>query len=170
MNPGLARRFSIENAFHFQDYSDSELLQALDWKLKAQDRTATDEAKKVALEVLGRLRIRPNFGNIGEVENLLSRAKTNYQDRQSSIPVHQRYHNAPFEPQDFDPDFGRDKNASSNLHKLFEDMIGAEEIIDKLRRWQTMAKVLKERGMDMQNIPTNFVFKGPPGAACSLSA
>ena len=170
MNPGLARRFSIENAFHFQDYSDSELLQALDWKLKAQDRTATDEAKKVALEVLGRLRIRPNFGNIGEVENLLGRAKTNYQDRQSSIPVHQRHHNAPFEPQDFDPDFGRDKNASSNLSKLFEDMIGAEEIIEKLRRWQTMAKVLKERGMDMQNIPTNFVFKGPPGATCSHSA
>ena len=27
-----------------------------------------------------------------------------------------------------------------------------------------MAKVLKEKRMDMQNIPTNFVFKGPPGA------
>ena len=169
MNPGLARRFSIENAFHFQDYSDAELLQALDWKLKAQDRTATDAAKKVAIEVLGRLRIRPNFGNIGEVENLLSRAKTNYQDRQSSVPVHQRHHNAPFEPQDFDPDFDRDKNASSNLSKLFEDMIGAEEIIGKLGRWQKMAKVLKENGMDMQNIPTNFVFKGPPGATCSPS-
>ena len=164
VNPGLARRFSIENAFHFHDYSDAELLQALDWKLKAQDRKATDDAKKVAIEVLGRLRIRPNFGNIGEVENLLSRAKTNYQDRQSSLPPHQKDPNAPFEPQDFDPDFGRDKNAASNLSKLFEDMIGSEDIIDKLGRWQKMAKVLKEKGMDLQNIPTNFVFKGPPGA------
>ena len=164
MNPGLARRFSIENAFHFHDYSDSELLQALDWKLRAQDRMATDEAKRVAIEVLGRLRIRPNFGNIGEVENLLSKAKTNYQDRQSVLPPLQRDPNAPFEPQDFDPDFDRGKDAVSNLSKLFEDMIGSEEIIEKLRRWQKMAKVLKEKGMDMQNIPTNFVFKGPPGA------
>ena len=167
MNPGLARRFAIENAFHFHDYSDAELLQALDWKLKAQDRTATDDAKKVAIEVLGRLRIRPNFGNIGEVENLLSKAKTNYQDRQSSLPLHQRDPNAPFEPQDFDPDFDRNKNAATNLSKLFEDMIGSEDIINKLRRWQKMAKALKEKGMDMQNIPTNFVFKGPPGAIAS---
>jgi hypothetical protein len=167
VNPGFARRFSIEHAFYFYDYSDSELLQALDMKLKEQDRTATDEAKKVAIEVLRRLRNRPNFGNIGEVVNLLNRAKTNYQDRQSSLSADQKHHNAPFEPRDFEPDFDRDKNAASNLSKLFEDMIGSEDIIEKLSRWQKMAKVLKERGMDMQNIPTNFVFKGPPGTAFS---
>ena len=124
----------------------------------------------MAIEVLARQRQRPNFGNIGEVENLLSAAKARYQDRQSSLPFSQRDPNAPFEPQDFDPDFNRSKDAASNLAKLFEDMVGAEEIIGKLGKWQHMAKIRKAMGMDLQMIPTNFIFKGPPGMSNSVSA
>jgi len=122
----------------------------------------------VAIEVLARQRKRPNFGNIGEVENLLSAAKTRYQERQSSLPLSQRHPNAPFEPQDFDPEFDRGKDAASNLAKLFEDMIGAEGIIGKMHKWQQMAKVRKARGMDLRVIPTNFIFKGPPGMSSSV--
>ena len=124
----------------------------------------------MAIEVLARQRHRPNFGNIGEVENLLSAAKARYQDRQSSLPFSQRNPNAPFEPQDFDPDFDRSKDAASNLAELFEDMVGAEEIIGKLRKWQHMAKIRKDMGMDFQMIPTNFIFKGPSGMSSSVSA
>jgi len=145
-------------------------LEALNWKLKSQDRTATDAAKKVAIEVLARQRQRPNFGNIGEVENQLSAARMRYQERQSSLPLSERSPNAPFEPQDFDPGFDRSKDAASNLATLFEDMVGAEEIIAKLRKWQQMAKVRKAMGKDLQMIPTNFVFKGPPGMFSSVSA
>jgi hypothetical protein len=81
-----------------------ELLQALDWKLKAQDRTATDAAKQVAIEVLAYLRQRRNFGNIREVENILSAARTRYQERKRSLPLDQRNPNAPFELQVFDPE------------------------------------------------------------------
>src|SRR6267154_4812032 len=37
VNPGLSRRFDIENAFHFEDFTDSELLEILNLKLKQQD-------------------------------------------------------------------------------------------------------------------------------------
>ena len=124
----------------------------------------------MAIEVLARQRQRPNFGNIGEVENLLGAARTRYQDRQSSVPHIERNPNAPFEPQDFDPDFDRSKDAASNLAKLFEDMVGAEEVIRKFHKWQQMAKIRKARGMDLQMIPTNFIFKGPPGMLNSVSA
>ncbi|THH18626.1 hypothetical protein EW146_g2397 [Bondarzewia mesenterica] len=164
VNPGLARRFAIENAFHFEDYSDPELLQALEWKLKDQDLSATDAAKTVAIEVLSRARNRPNFGNIGEVENLLSQAKTRYQERQASMHIGMRSPDAPFEPTDFDPEFDRGKHAVSNLAKLFEDVTGCEDIIEKLRGWQQMAQNVKSRRMDPRDfVPTNFVFKGPPG-------
>ncbi|KAI0076548.1 P-loop containing nucleoside triphosphate hydrolase protein [Panus rudis PR-1116 ss-1] len=164
VNPGLARRFAIEDAFHFEDYTEDELLQALDWKLKDQDLLATDAAKRVALDVLNRLRNRPNFGNIGEVENLLSKAKVQYQKRQSELPIQQRSPDAPFEPQDFDPDFNRHEHASSNLQKLFSDIVGCEKIIAKLSKYQKMASNLKNAGKDPRElIPTNFVFKGPPG-------
>jgi hypothetical protein len=154
----------MEDAFHFEDYSDSELLQALELKLKEQDLTATDAAKQVAIEVLSRERNRPNFGNIGAVENLLTRAKGRYQERQMSLPVDKRTPDAPFEPQDFDAEFNRNEHAVTNLTKLFEDVVGCEDVIKKLGEWQTMARNMKAIGKDPRGIvPTNFVFKGPPG-------
>lgn len=148
----------------FDDYTDAELLQALDWKLKKQDLSATAHAKTVALEVLNRLRNRPNFGNIGEVENLLGQAKIRYQKRQLQLPLHERQVDAPFEPQDFDPEFERGKNASANLAKLFEDTVGCDVIVDQLRRYQRTAQSAKDRGLEPRDlVPMNFVFKGPPG-------
>lgn len=164
MNPGLSRRFDIENAFHFEDFNDSELSEILDYKLKLQDLEATPAAKKVVIELLGRLRNRPNFGNAGEVENLLSQAKNRYQTRHRSLPVAQRFSNVEFEPQDFDPNFDRGVNASTNLKKLFEDIVGCEDIVKKLGDYQRIAQAMKLKGADSRNrIPTNFVFKGPPG-------
>lgn len=162
MNPGLSRRFAIENAFHFNDYNDAELLQALEWKLESQQLAATDDAKRVAIEVLSRARNRPNFGNIGEVENVLSRAKILYQARTSSP-------DAPFEPQDFDPDYRRNENAAVNLAALFKNIVGSDGVVEKLGKFQKMAETCKTQGMDPREmIPTNFVFKGPPGMMFSL--
>lgn len=164
VNPGFARRFAIENAFSFEDFTEPELMQVLEWKLQDQDLEATDEAKRVAMEVLSRAKNRPNFGNGGEVENVLSQAKARFQTRQLAVPIAERSFDSPFEPQDFDPEFNRNENAASNLTKLFEDVVGCEEIVGKLGSYQQIARTMKSRGMDPRDqIPTNFVFKGPPG-------
>ncbi|KZS96999.1 P-loop containing nucleoside triphosphate hydrolase protein [Sistotremastrum niveocremeum HHB9708] len=171
VNPGLARRFAIENAFQFQDYTDEELAKVLDWKLGVQDLTATDKAKQAALEVLSRKRNRPNFGNIGEVENLLSEAKSRYQGRQALLPLAQRSPDAPFEPLDFDPDFNRGDRAGDNLVKLFEDVVGGDEIVQKLREWQQVSENMKAVGQDPRKVvPTAFIFKGPPGTGKTTTA
>ncbi|RDB20814.1 NFX1-type zinc finger-containing protein 1 [Hypsizygus marmoreus] len=162
VNPGLSRRFAIDNAFNFEDFSNSDLLKILNFKLKSQDLSASDAAKDVAIQVLDRARNRPNFGNAGEVENLLGQAKTRYQTRQKKEL--EKSFDIVFEPQDFDPDFDRDAHASTNLTKLFEDVVGCEEVVKKLGDYQQLARALKHRGViDRDQIPTNFVFKGPPG-------
>lgn len=130
-------------------------------KLKKQDLSATDAAKDVAMELLSRERNRPNFGNGGAVETLLGHCKTRYMARfRGTTPPA----NTVFEPQDFDPEFDRHLRAAANLDKLFENVVGCEDIIDKLREYQKIARVMKARGEDARDlIPTNFVFKGPPG-------
>ena len=169
VNPGLSRRFAIENAFHFADFNDSELMKILELKLKNQDLRATDSAKKVAIRVLSRGRNRPNFGNAGEVENVIGQAKGRYQSRQMTLPESERSFDVLFEPQDFDPEFDRDEHATANLEKLFADVVGCEEIVRKLGEYQSLARTLKARGMDTRDqIPTNFVFKGPPGKKVSV--
>ncbi|TFK48386.1 P-loop containing nucleoside triphosphate hydrolase protein [Heliocybe sulcata] len=171
VNPGLVRRFALDDAFPFADYTDDELMEALELKLKEQDLTATDRAKQVAIETLSRLRNRPNFGNIGEVENLLGKAKTRYQGRQATLPPEKRSPDGSFEPEDFDPEFARAEQASENLTKLFADVIGCDAIIQKLATWQTMAKNMKSLGRDpREHVPTNFIFKGPPGTGKTTTA
>lgn len=171
VNQGLARRFATENAFRFEDFSDSELREIMNYKLKVQDLFATDAAKDTAIEVLSRSRNRPNFGNAGELENLLSIAKNNYQKRMAPVPFAARSPEILFEPQDFDPDYQRSANATSNLKELFKDVIGCEKIVKKLEGYQRIAHASKQNGRDPRDlIPTNFAFKGPPGTGKTTTA
>lgn len=136
--------------------------------MRSQDLSATDAAKKVAIEVLGRARMRPNFGNGGEVENLLTRAKVRYQKRQSGLPPHEKRHDALFESVDMDPDFDRLGRSAENLTKLFEDIVDSDRIVKKLEGYQSIARRYRAMGKEPREakdlIPTCFVFKGPPGA------
>lgn len=139
-------------------------MKILNLKLKSQDLEATDDARAVAIEVLSRGRNRPNFGNAGEVENQLGLAKARHQLRQSGKKPSERTSDIVFTPQDFDPDYDRGAHASTNLAVLFEDVVGCEEIIAKLSGYQQIAQGMKAKGLDPRGeIPTNFLFKGPPG-------
>jgi hypothetical protein len=164
VNPGLSRRFKIEDAFNFEDFDNAELLKILNLKLNNQNLGATEQAKKVAIEMLSRGRNRPNFGNAGEVENLISEAKARCVRRRQEIPAAERPRDIIFELQDFDPDHNRSENAATNLAKLFEDVVGCGDIVEQLGGYQQIAAVCKARDMDPRDqIPTNFVFTGPPG-------
>lgn len=183
VNPGLSRRFvfysevmqkqqrilntgarfAIEDAFHFEDFTDDELLQILELKLQQQDLKATSEAKSTAISVLHRSRNRPNFGNAGEVENILSQAKNLHQARQPKTSS-SGLGEVVFEPQDFDKDYARVGNAAANLKKLFEDVVGCESIMARLEGYQLTTQAMSTRGLGLSGqIPTNFLFKGPPG-------
>lgn len=170
VNPGLSRRFAIESAFHFEDFSDPELLEILESKLEQQDLNATKNAKDVAIEVLSRARNRPNFGNAGEVENIISHAKDRHQARQSKNPSASSF-DVVFEPQDFDESFDRGNHATTNLKKLFEDVIGCEDVVAKLEAYQQTSQNMKRRNLSYRDlIPTNFLFKGPPGTGKTTTA
>jgi hypothetical protein len=74
-NLGLQRRFTLEDSFVFENYNEAELGNILQLKHNQEEIIVNDKARQVALENINRMRIRPNFGNGGDVENLLGRAK-----------------------------------------------------------------------------------------------
>jgi hypothetical protein len=164
VNPGLTRRFQLADAFRFEDFTDSELQEILELKLKLQGLIASQSAISVAVDILARARNGLNFGNGGDVENLISRAKGNYQSRQSLLPAQERSFDFCFEPQDFDPDFNRASNAEINLQELFKDVVGCDDVIAKLTGYLRVGKGMRAQGLDPRGqIPMNFIFKGPPG-------
>lgn len=159
-NPGLERRFPLEYAFQFEDFNDAELRQILELKLKKQALGATDKAKDVAINVLARARDRPNFGNAGAVENLLSTAKDRWQNASSDASSC----DIVFGPEHFDEAFDRTQNSASSVQELFADIVGCEELVDKLQSYQRIAASLSSRKKDPRDlVPFNFIFKGPPG-------
>jgi hypothetical protein len=166
VNPGLARRFPLGSAFVFEDFTDPELRRILDLKLKDVGFFATDQAKTVCMDMLRRARNRPNFGNAGEVDILLDKAKAAHQKNMSAGRSKDKY---TFEAIDFDPDFDRGERASTNLPQLFQDVVGCEELINQFRGYMTTAANMKALGMDpREQIPFNFLFKGPPGELAFL--
>jgi hypothetical protein len=163
-NPGLARRFQLSYAFQFEDFDDEQLKQILDLKLRDQGLGATEEAKRVAIGVLSRARDRPNFGNAGDVENLISHAKAQEQKRRSAEGSTTDSAEVVFLPQDFDEEFDRVESAALNCRKLFADVVGCEGLISKLEGYQQINASMRARGRDPRTqIPFNFIFKGPPG-------
>lgn len=166
VNPGLARRFPLESAFVFEDFDDADLGRILDLKLQDIGFHATDQAKRVAMDVLGRARNQPNFGNAGEVDIILDRAKGLHQKHLSAGKSSDR---DTLDAIDFDPDFDRGKRAATNLPALFQEVVGCEEIVKQIQGYQTFAANMKARGMDpRQELPFSFLFKGPPGKLSSL--
>jgi hypothetical protein len=140
---------------------DVEIGRILDLKLKDIGFSVTDQAKRVAMDVLQRARNRPNFGNAGEVDIVLDRAKALHQKRISGNSTKDL---DTLEAADFDPDFDRGERAASNLSILFKDVVGCEDLVRQIQGYQTVAANMKAVDMDPRDqIPFSFLFKGPPG-------
>ena len=113
------------------------------------------------MDVLKRARYRPNFGNAGEVDIVLNGAKARHQQRRSSKKMKA---NATLEAIDIDPDFDRGERGATNVRKLFEGVVGCDELVTQLEGYQNMVANMKARDMDPRDqIPFNFLFRGPPG-------
>ncbi|KAI1091899.1 P-loop containing nucleoside triphosphate hydrolase protein [Rostrohypoxylon terebratum] len=172
VNPGLSRRFPIEQPFRFENFDLPQLEQILRLKMKEQELECTDDAMKVACEVLERSLMRPNFSNAGEVDSLLSRAKmkmnTRCKKRRLSMLPPGYMEVDMMEAADFDPNFS--KESQVDCRKLMEGLVHST-IIDTFTRYQEQYSRARSLGMNpRRHVPTRFIFKGPSGTGKTTAA
>jgi SpoVK/Ycf46/Vps4 family AAA+-type ATPase len=169
-NPGLQRRFPLENAIKFEDYDDDQLCQILDRRMANDGITASVAARTVARDVLSKMRSRPRFGNGGDVEALLAKARLRQVQRLRDCAGESlSSKNQLLEAEDFDPDHDRSKRADANREELFRDFLGLESIVQNFRGYQKMADGMRLYDIDPRpHIPWAFIFKGPPGTGKTL--
>lgn len=164
VNPGLSRRFPIDQAFTFEDFTKEQMDQILTLKLKQQDLGITELGRQVALEVIERARNRLHFGNAGEIDILLNKAKMRLQKRVASLPNLGSGSITLLDAPDFDEDFDRADKDGVGIATLFEGVVGCKDIIRKLEGYQQLVKSLRKLKIDpSEEIPFNFLFRGPPG-------
>ncbi|KAK6344622.1 hypothetical protein TWF718_006580 [Orbilia javanica] len=167
VNPGLSRRFPLSDGFVFEDFTDIELSKILDLKLRLAEIQASPESREVAIRKINQRRQKVNFGNAGEVENLLSVAKERMLKRQ----IDGEDSASELLPTDFDPDHDRGTRADSGLADLFKDLIGVEDVIRRFEEYQASTMAMRGRGIDPKEyIPLLFIFKGPPGTGKTTTA
>ncbi|KAI9925314.1 hypothetical protein MW887_006242 [Aspergillus wentii] len=169
VNPGLTRRFPLDSAFMFEDFTDDELGLILDLKLEQQDFETTTHGRKVALEVLARARNRANFGNAGEVDILLNKAKIRHQKRVSARKASTTA--SVLVPEDFDEHHDRGQRTETNIPMLFADVVGSEKIVEQLEGYRRTVMNMQLLDLDPRDqVAFNFLFRGPPGTGKTTTA
>ncbi|KAL7802008.1 P-loop containing nucleoside triphosphate hydrolase protein [Trichoderma aethiopicum] len=169
-NPGLRRRFPLEEAFWFHDYNDDRLKEILELNMVEDGIKATPAAMEVAAEGLRRARDRPNFGNGGDVVNFLNQAKARHRARVSGM-MDPNTMEIVLEPEDYDPAYTRGATAAERCRAHFDGLVGFEDTIQRFEGYQRIAENLRLHGKDPRGvIPFNYVFKGPPGTGKTHTA
>src|SRR5690606_21994472 len=106
---------------------------------------------------------RPNFGNGGAVENLISTANTNYLSRQAVAS--RKGHNPSYDglllPQDFDRNYKRFGCVDDSVFSdLFRDLVNCNHVKEHLQRQYKagMRLVAGSKNQALQDLmPFNFV-------------
>jgi SpoVK/Ycf46/Vps4 family AAA+-type ATPase len=160
-NPGLARRFQLENAFEFDDYDDQALLRILLRNVaKRGKRVSFDTAKQVVRRDLAKARMRPNFGNAGAVDNAVSAAVVAAEARLEALPAAERATQTALEIEDFLDE----KPHMADPSLVFEGLIGCENIKTRLAEYQAVIEAASKAGRDpVDDLALTFCFQGSPG-------
>jgi hypothetical protein len=161
-NPGIQRRFQYDNSFVFEDYSSEDLGKILLSVAKSKGLKITAEAKAAALSVLEKKRMKPNFGNGGDVVTLLTQAIESSQKR-ALLSKGASSSSVTLIPEDFDSNL-KDSPASLNPASLFDDLINCDGVKKQISEIQA---IIEDAHSDNRNpldvIGLNFKFVGPPG-------
>jgi AAA+ superfamily predicted ATPase len=92
-NPGLRSRFDPAYAFHFEDFTDMELLQIFGAACVRDQVEVPFDVKRAAVKVLAKQRCMKNFGNARAVMSLFSAAKSRMTQRLRADPTQPKVHN-----------------------------------------------------------------------------
>lgn len=155
-NPGLKRRFRTEDAFQFTDYTDDQLSQImLDVSINKSLHITPELAKSAVTNVIGKLRYKPNFGNVGEVNNLLQSAQEKMLKRNDKRKIDGRW-------ELLELDLFKTVDHDAAL-KIISHLKQAEHIRDHIISLQKSIKVQLRNGKEPKDLLKNYTFIGPPG-------
>ena len=152
-NPGLARRFAVENAFVFDDYNDADLMKIMRHMIAKRQVNAPFSACMAGVKVLVQQRnSMKNFGNGGSVANLISTAIQRGQIRG---------HPSNLIESDFAPP---PPSLEFQMQQVFAGIIGCQNVMDELNVIRRTIETKKARGEDFsKSLTFSYSFVGPPG-------
>ncbi|RLN36908.1 hypothetical protein BBO99_00005556 [Phytophthora kernoviae] len=155
-NTGLMRRFPPQYAFHFEDYTEHELLDILEWNCAKRSVICSYEVAEALLRQLALQKTQPNFGNAGAVEQLIKHAlgKAVSRPMVDGMTV--------LTLADVGVDTEGEGVEENDPLKLLDKLYRMDEIREQLSRLRNEMKVAEREGSALPEVG-HFVFRGSPG-------
>ncbi|ETI29722.1 hypothetical protein L914_21561 [Phytophthora nicotianae] len=157
-NPGLMRRFPPQYAFHFEDYTEHELLEILEWNCSKRSVTCPSEVARALLKQLALQKTQPNFGNAGAVEQLLKHAM----GKAMSRPMVSGMTVLTLEDVGVDVSGDEAKGEQKDPIQLLDKLYRMDEIKEQLTQLRNQLIVADREGSKLPEVG-HFVFRGSPG-------
>ena len=152
VNPGLARRFDIDNLIEFEDFSNEDLAWILDLNCRKMNIKCPSNVRDAAIQEIAKGRPQRHFGNAGTVINALETAKQNAILRflpGADITLEEK-------------DFNREVRDRGFWKKELENLSNMEEIEAKLNILEDSVFESRELGVPVPKL-SNYVFLGSSG-------
>jgi SpoVK/Ycf46/Vps4 family AAA+-type ATPase len=150
MNPGLSRRFPLDEAFTFEDYSDADLDKIAIKNLKESGLAISRDLRRVLIKSISMQRFSPNFGNAGTVVSTIAAAKGRITARDptaTSLTL---------------ADLGINQDRSDPLEYL-NGMFKTDHIVKELKVLKAVLQQAERDGKEPREFLKNYVFLGNPG-------
>jgi len=162
VNPGLSRRFQIDEAFDFPDFSDEAIVRIMMASAKSRGVKLSLKVAKRAVRTLAKSRAKPHFGNAGAVDNLLSKG----------IALMQRREQRDDELIEEDFEYSGDGIDVATLDSLFDDLIGCESVKEQMAELKNTVEFSQAQGKSAVScgIGYNYLFLGNPGTGKTTCA
>jgi hypothetical protein len=163
-NPGLKRRFNLGEAFLFEDFSDLEIREVLKSQISAGGLFAESYTLDHAIRLISQKRMEEGFGNAGEAEQMLNRAKLKLSSRLQAGGV-------PMKDQKTltCDDFEGEVTSVEKARAVFSDLQHTEHVMSVLKMFESMCAVADSEDRPRHTILSDchMLFLGPPGTGRS---
>ena len=148
VNPGLARRFDIDNLIEFEDFSNEDLAWILDLNCRKMNIKCPSNVRDAAIQEIAKGRPQRHFGNAGTAELKTYNLKLNLSFSQEPIFQRQILCN--------------EVHKSGFWQKELENLSNMEEIEAKLNILEDSVFESRELGVPVPKL-SNYVFLGSSG-------
>lgn len=159
-NPGLKRRFNLGEAFVFEDFSDEDIRLVLKRQVVQAELYATPATLDHAVTLISQKRLEEGFGNAGEAEQMLNRAKLRHSARLSEGNLTTDLKLLIKE------DFDGEVTSLEKAREVFADLENIEHVSSVLHSYEAMCSVADDEGNARHELLTDchMLFLGPPGS------
>ena len=167
-NPGLRRRFNLEEAMHFADFSDEDIRKVLKSLVVSSGLSAAPSTLDFAIKLISQRRRLDDFGNAGEASALLDRAKMKLSARKALVyPVTLDQPNLLLEE-----DFVGQETSADKARDAFGDLENIEHILSLISELENTMETAKAEGRDPAQLveDAHMIFTGPPGTGKTTAA